>query len=138
MLDASLFIFRLEDEIKKVKFEIERTKRGRFSKLFTELNENPWRENEGLELLKIWFLRIIQNTELEHGGSSLEPIGLISYKALETERIPPFKPRYPFLLWMLCQFERNHIADLFGDSFYVKMAKLVQSNGLTRWLGDNE
>ena len=138
-MEATLFLFRLEEEIKRMKFELENVyEKKALSTQFTTSKDRDEKYEEKIESMKLHFLMLLHNTELIYHDTAVNPVGFLAYKALELEKVPPYAPRYPFILWLMCKFGKEKVIEVFGETFCRNMGKIVSSRGLSAWMcGDD-
>lgn len=131
-LDANLFVLRIEEEIKRFKLNFEnRELKKSYFKLSNDLDQSYGMKNQELETLKLWFLRSIQNTQVIHQGNFVDAAEYIAHKAIDRERIPPYRPLHPHLVWFLCNFEREVLREIFGEFFCQTIRKMGISNNIS-------
>ena len=124
-MDAGIFIRSLEEQVRRIKFQL--TEVDDPSLFQYDMDKNTLLENA-----KIWFLRTIQNTDLTVTEMEMPSTDYISNIALETERTPPFRPKYPALIWMISSLKKEQIESIFGIQFTDNLMRILATDILPR------
>ena len=124
-MDAGIFIRSLEEQVRRIKFQL--TEVDDPSRFQYDMDKNTLLENA-----KIWFLRTIQNTDLTVTEMEMPSTDYISNIALETERTPPFRPKYPALIWMISSLKKEQIESIFGIQFTDNLMRILATDILPR------
>lgn len=124
-MDAGIFIRSMEEQVRRIKFQLTEVDDPSFFQY--DMDKNTLLENA-----KIWFLRTIQNTDLTVTEMEMSSTDYLSNVALETERTPPFRPRYPSLIWMISSLKKEQIESIFGIQFADKLIRISATDVMPR------
>ncbi|MCL6090458.1 MAG: hypothetical protein M1393_05395 [Candidatus Thermoplasmatota archaeon] len=120
-MDTRIFMRSFEDQLKQIKFQL--IEADEPSSYQYDINKD-----ELLDNAKMWFLRTVQNTELLAADFKMSCTECISESALEIEKSPPYRPKYPALVWMILNLEREQVDTIFGVLFFEKLTRLAKTH----------
>ncbi len=123
-MDTRIFMRSFEDQLKQIKFQL--TEADEPSSYQYDINKDDLLDNA-----KMWFLRTVQNTELLAADFKMSCTECISEAALEMEKSPPYRPKYPALVWMILNLEREQVDTIFGVLFFEKLTRLAKTHRIS-------
>lgn len=114
-----MFMKAVEDQLRKVKFQYMETMRAKKS--------SPEVAEDLLGTAKLWFLRTLENTDLEYEGITLSAVNYIQDESLAKERTSPYNFQYPSIIWILSILDKEQLETIFGRAYYTKVIQAASS-----------
>lgn len=103
----------LEEQLGRVRFQYHQNEESRVNSE-VELDEL-------LKNARVWFLRTLQNTELECNDMQMPAVLYLSDESFDRQKNPPYNLMYPSILWLISTMPEERIATLFGFQFQDKL-----------------
>lgn len=74
----------------------------------------------------LWFLSVVQNTDLETEGIKFSAQEYIGDESLSRQKNSPYFLFYPSLVWFLANLGRERLEYLFGSGFCNRLGEVVK------------
>lgn len=121
-----MFLRKLEDQLKRVKMQ------------YTEVNSSTdyfdMSSNELLDNAKSWFLRTINNADIDDDENRLDPLYFLSDESIQKSEFDPYQLKHPSIAWMIYQLDKEQIESIFGYQFYDKLTEIAKETGIAKYM----
>lgn len=105
---------------------------------YTEVNSsNDYFDMSSKELLdnaKSWFLRTINNADLDDHEERIDPLYFLSDESIQKSEFNPNQLKHPSIAWMIYQLDKEQIESIFGLQFYDRLAEIARETGIARYM----
>lgn len=108
-----IFMRAMEEQLRKVMTQ--------YSGMKQDGRRYEIEHDELLNNAKTWFLRTLENTELNYDDITIPAIEFLEDESLAKERAPPYGYVYPSIIWMISILEKEQIESIFSASYYMRL-----------------
>lgn len=116
-MHPKVFIRAMEEQLRGIRNQCEEVgKKG---------NQIIPGRDEILEEARIWFLRTLENTELNYDDIPISAVDYLADESLSRQKAPPFVYNYPSIIWMIATLEREQIIAIFGSGYYERFMNAI-------------
>lgn len=119
-MHPKIFIRSMEEQLRRVKLQYRQ-------QMYQDEPYYDIGHDELLSNAQTWFLRTIENTDLQADELTISAVEYLEAEALSRSRIPPFGLLYPSILWMISTLDRSSTETIFGIEFCSKMDQAILS-----------
>ncbi len=121
-MDPRIFMRGLEEQLRRVRSQYIQIQS---SKVNSDLDSTQLLNNA-----RVWFLRTLQNTDLEYADMQLPAVEFLVDESFARQKSPPYHLMYPSILWLISTMAQEQIETIFGVPFYDRLRPIAEQLGL--------